>query len=55
MQVSALSQPSGECRLPPGWTLVTDDSADSASLAPFRAHDADVIVVDAEGIAMVQV
>ncbi len=40
--------------LPPGWTLVTDDSADSASLAPFRARDADVIVVDAEGIATVE-
>jgi DeoR/GlpR family transcriptional regulator of sugar metabolism len=37
--------------LPPGWTLVTDDSANSASLAPFRARDADVIVVNAEGIA----
>ena len=41
--------------LPPGWTLVTDESADPASLAPFRAHDADVIVVDAEGIATVEV
>jgi DeoR/GlpR family transcriptional regulator of sugar metabolism len=41
--------------LPPGWTLVTDDSADSASLAPFRAHGADVIVVDAEGIATAEV
>ncbi len=37
--------------LPPGWTLVTDQSADTASLEPFRAHDAEVIVVDAQGIA----
>jgi DeoR/GlpR family transcriptional regulator of sugar metabolism len=39
----------------PGWTLVTDVSAEAASLAPFRAHDADVIVVDAQGIATTEV
>jgi DeoR/GlpR family transcriptional regulator of sugar metabolism len=36
--------------LPPGWTLVTDQSAEAASLAPFRAHGAEVIVVNAQGI-----
>jgi DeoR/GlpR family transcriptional regulator of sugar metabolism len=41
--------------LPRGWTLVTDDSAEAASLAPFRAHDADIIVVDAQGIAAAEV
>jgi DeoR/GlpR family transcriptional regulator of sugar metabolism len=41
--------------LPPGWTLVTDASAEAASLAPFRAHDADVIVVDAQGLATAEV
>jgi DeoR/GlpR family transcriptional regulator of sugar metabolism len=38
-------------RLPPGWTLVTDDSADSAALASFFAHGVNVIVVDAHGVA----
>jgi DeoR/GlpR family transcriptional regulator of sugar metabolism len=37
--------------LPPGWTLVTDEYAEAASLAPFRAHDTEVMVVDAQGIA----
>jgi DeoR/GlpR family transcriptional regulator of sugar metabolism len=41
--------------LPPGWTLVTDTSAEAASLAPFRDHDAGVIVVDAQGIATAEV
>ena len=41
--------------LPPGWTLVTGDSAGAASLAPFRAHDADVMVVDAQGLATADV
>jgi DeoR/GlpR family transcriptional regulator of sugar metabolism len=41
--------------LPPGWTLVTDECAEAASLARFRAHDADVIVVDALGIATAEV
>jgi DeoR/GlpR family transcriptional regulator of sugar metabolism len=38
-------------RLPDGWTLVTDDCADSASVAPFLAHEIAVVVVDARGIA----
>jgi DeoR/GlpR family transcriptional regulator of sugar metabolism len=42
-------------RLPEGWTLVTDDFADSASLAPFLAHDMAVVVVDAQGIATAEV
>jgi DeoR/GlpR family transcriptional regulator of sugar metabolism len=37
--------------LPQGWTLVTDDSADPAALAPFFARGANVIVVDAHGVA----
>jgi DeoR/GlpR family transcriptional regulator of sugar metabolism len=41
--------------LPPGCTLVTDDSADSASLARFRDHGTDVIVVDVHGFAMAEV
>jgi DeoR/GlpR family transcriptional regulator of sugar metabolism len=36
-------------RLPRGWTLVTDESADSAALAPFFAHGVDVVVVEAHG------
>jgi DeoR/GlpR family transcriptional regulator of sugar metabolism len=38
-------------RLPHGWTLVTDDSVDSAALAPFLAHGTNVVVVDADGVA----
>jgi DeoR/GlpR family transcriptional regulator of sugar metabolism len=34
-------------RLPRGWTLVTDDCADAASLAPFLACGVNVIVVQA--------
>jgi DeoR/GlpR family transcriptional regulator of sugar metabolism len=41
--------------LPPGWTLVTDDSAGAASLVPFRARDTAVIVVDAQGLATADV
>jgi DeoR/GlpR family transcriptional regulator of sugar metabolism len=41
--------------LPPGCTLVTDDSADSASLARFREHGTDVIVVDVHGFATAEV
>lgn len=41
--------------LPPGWTLVTDESAEESSLAHFRDRDADVIVVDAQGIAATEV
>jgi DeoR/GlpR family transcriptional regulator of sugar metabolism len=36
-------------RLPRSWTLVTDDSADAAALAPFFAHGVNVIVVRAHG------
>jgi DeoR/GlpR family transcriptional regulator of sugar metabolism len=38
-------------RLPRGWTLVTDESADSAALAPFFAHGVNVVVVEAHGVA----
>jgi len=38
-------------RLPEGWTLVTDDCADSACLAPFLTRDTAVVVVDVQGIA----
>jgi DeoR/GlpR family transcriptional regulator of sugar metabolism len=38
-------------RLPRGWTLVTDESADPAALAPFFAHGVNVVVVDAHGSA----
>jgi hypothetical protein len=41
--------------IPPGWTLVTDDFADSASLARFRDHGTDVIVVDGHGFARAEV
>jgi DeoR/GlpR family transcriptional regulator of sugar metabolism len=37
--------------LPPGWTLVTDDGAPPAALAPFRANGTNVVVVDADGVA----
>ncbi|WP_432563782.1 DeoR/GlpR family DNA-binding transcription regulator [Kineococcus sp. SYSU DK003] len=40
-------------RLQPGWTLVTDDSADARSLAPFHVEGLEVVVVDAEGRAVV--
>jgi DeoR/GlpR family transcriptional regulator of sugar metabolism len=38
-------------RLPRGWTLVTEESADPAALAPFFAHGVNVVVVDAHGDA----
>jgi DeoR/GlpR family transcriptional regulator of sugar metabolism len=38
-------------RLPRGWTLVTDEAADSAVLAPFFAHGVNVVVVQAHGVA----
>jgi DeoR/GlpR family transcriptional regulator of sugar metabolism len=37
--------------LPQGWTLVTDDSVNPVALPPFLAHGANVIVVDAHGVA----
>jgi len=41
--------------LPPGCTLVTDAAADAASLARFRDHGTDVIVVDVDGFARAEV
>ncbi|PRX99692.1 DeoR/GlpR family DNA-binding transcription regulator [Allonocardiopsis opalescens] len=38
-------------RLPARWTLVTDDQAEPAALAPFRAADVDVVVVGPGGTA----
>jgi DeoR/GlpR family transcriptional regulator of sugar metabolism len=38
-------------RLPRGWTLVTDESADSTALAPFHAHGIRVVVVEPSGSA----
>jgi DeoR/GlpR family transcriptional regulator of sugar metabolism len=38
-------------RLPRGWTLVTDDSANSAALAPFFGNGVNVVVVESHGIA----
>ncbi|MBK1786347.1 DeoR/GlpR family DNA-binding transcription regulator [Prauserella cavernicola] len=35
--------------MPPKWTLVTDDSATDAELAPFRERGIDVVVADENG------
>jgi DeoR/GlpR family transcriptional regulator of sugar metabolism len=41
--------------LPQGWILVTDDSVGPGDLAPFLAHGANVIVVNAHGVATSEV
>ncbi len=35
--------------MPRHWTLVTDQSAPSGALEPFRAHGVDIVVVDPQG------